>query len=261
MCYEPDAHPPLPPIAGSALDARHLTLTAADGTQFAAYAARAERPSGAGIVICPDVRGLHPFYEELTLRFAEAGVDAVAFDYFGRTAEGRDRGEAFEYHSHVAQVQRDSAYADISAAVGFLRSAEGGAPARVYTVGFCFGGRLSFVQAARPDLLLAGVIGFYGWPVGEGRGGIPAPADVVGQYTCPVLALFGGADQGITAEARETFAHALQAAGVSHHVVVYDGAPHSFFDRTATEFADASADAWRQVLDFVGAPSGAGAAS
>ena len=261
MCYEPDAHPPLPPISGSALDARPVTLTASDGTQLAAYAARAERPTGAGIVICPDVRGLHPFYEELTLRFAEAGVDAVAFDYFARTTDERDRGEAFAYHAHVDQVQKDSVYADVSAAVDFLRSAKGGAPARVYTIGFCFGGRVSFVQAARPELQLAGVIGFYGWPVGEGRGGIPAPADVVSQYTCPVLALFGGADQGITAEARETFAHALEAAGVSHHVVVYDGAPHSFFDRKATEFADASTDAWRQVLEFMGAPSGASRAS
>lgn len=261
MCYEPDAHPPLPPISGSALDARQLTLTAADGTQLAAFAARAERPSGAGIVICPDVRGLHPFYEELTLRFAEAGVDAVALDYFARTADERDRGEAFEYHTHVDQVQKDSVYADVSAAVDFLRSAEGGAPTRVYTVGFCFGGRVSFVQAARPELRLAGVIGFYGWPVGEGRGGIPAPADVVGQYTCPVLALWGGADQGISAAVRETFAHALEGAGVSHHMVVYDGAPHSFFDRKATEFADASADAWRQVLEFMGAPSSAAGAS
>ncbi|MDP9270026.1 MAG: dienelactone hydrolase family protein, partial [Chloroflexota bacterium] len=105
MCYDTDARPPLPPVRGSALDARALTLTAVDGTRLAAYAARAANPSGAGIVVCPDVRGLHPFYEELALRFAEAGVDAVAFDYFGRTAPERERGESFDYQTHVAQTE------------------------------------------------------------------------------------------------------------------------------------------------------------
>jgi len=256
MCYEPDARPPLPPIRGSALDARALTLTSADGTEVAACAARAANPSGAGIVICPDVRGAHPFYEELTLRFAEAGVDAVAFDYFGRTTRDRERGEGFEYAPHVEQTRYDHLNADVAAAATFLRSSEGGAPARVYTVGFCFGGRISFLQAARPELDLAGVIGFYGIPVGSGRAGLPAPVDLVDQFRCPVLALFGGADQAIPPEAREAFAHALDAAGVSHRVVVYPDAPHSFFDRKADAFADASTDAWRQVLDFVGAPSG-----
>jgi carboxymethylenebutenolidase len=70
MCFDDDARPPLPPIRGGAIDARDVRLTSADGTEFAAYAARADAPTGAGIVIIPDVRGLHPYYEELTLRFA-----------------------------------------------------------------------------------------------------------------------------------------------------------------------------------------------
>ena len=80
MCYDADARPPLPPIRGAALDSGEVTLTPADGTLVAAYAARAAAPSEAGIVILPDVRGLHPFFEELALRFAEAGVDAIAID-------------------------------------------------------------------------------------------------------------------------------------------------------------------------------------
>ena len=76
MCFDNDSRPPLPPIRGGALDARELTLTSRDGTAIPAYAARAEGPSGAGLVILPDVRGLHAYYEELTLRFAEAGVHA-----------------------------------------------------------------------------------------------------------------------------------------------------------------------------------------
>ena len=255
MCYEPDARPPLPPIRGAALDARSITLTAADGAQVAGYAARAETPSGAGVVICPDVRGLHTFYEELALRFAEAGVDAVAFDYFARTAQGRDRGEAFAYHDHVALCHRDAIDADISAAADYLRSPEGGTPSRVFTVGFCFGGRISFLQAARPELGLAGVIGFYGVPVGSTRAELPAPAELAAEFRCPVLGLFGGADQAIPAESRDAFAHALEAARVPYEMKVYDGAPHSFFDRKADAFADASADAWRTVLGFMGIES------
>src|SRR6185437_854845 len=92
VCYDLDARPPLPPVLGAAAGSQDLVLTAGDGTQFAAYAARAATPSGAGIVILPDVRGLHQFYKDLAVRFAEAGVDAVAVDYFGRTAGMTGRG-------------------------------------------------------------------------------------------------------------------------------------------------------------------------
>ena len=66
--------------------AKTIVLTSSDGTKFAAFAARAEQPNGAGMVVMPDVRGLFSFYEELALRFAEQGINAVTIDYFGRTA-------------------------------------------------------------------------------------------------------------------------------------------------------------------------------
>ena len=78
MCFDLDSRPPIAPIAGGATDAADLLLTSADGTRFGAYAARAARPTGAGMVVLPDVRGLHPYYKELALRFAEVGVDAIA---------------------------------------------------------------------------------------------------------------------------------------------------------------------------------------
>ena len=64
--------------ASAAGDAEAVTLTSADGTRVGAYSARAEHTGGPGIVVLPDVRGLHPYFEELALRFAEAGVHAVA---------------------------------------------------------------------------------------------------------------------------------------------------------------------------------------
>jgi carboxymethylenebutenolidase len=255
MCFDDDARPPLPPIRGGAIDARDLRLTSRDGTEFAAYGARAERPSGAGILIIPDVRGLSPYYEELTLRFAEAGVDAVAIDFYARSAGPEKRAADFEYEPHVLQLDPASVDADVAAAVDELRSAEGGAPQRLYTVGFCIGGRISLLQA-RSGLGLSGVIGLYPWPVGPHRSGLPAPADEAPRFGCPVLVLYGGEDAGIPPEARETFDRALDAAGVEHRTLTYDGAPHSFFDRKADEYADASAEAWREMLDFMGVAGG-----
>ena len=81
MCFDHDSRPPIPPIAGGALDAQSIELEAADGNRFQAYLARAAEPSKAGIVIFPDVRGLHAYYEDLALRFAENGIDARLTDW------------------------------------------------------------------------------------------------------------------------------------------------------------------------------------
>ena len=70
-------------------------------------------------------------------------------------------------------------------------------------------------------------------------------------FGAPILALMGGDDAGIPLEDVNAFEEALAEAGVEHEVVVYPGAPHSFFDRKQEEFADASEDAWRRTLQFV----------
>ena len=250
MCFDLDSRPPIAPIAGGALDSTELVLEADDGNRFRAFRARATTASGAGIVILPDVRGLHPYYEELALRFAEAGVDAVAIDYFGRTAGTTARGDDFDHTAHVDKVTWAGVAADIKAAATHLRMEDEGRVDALFTIGFCFGGRLAFVSGTL-GLDLAGGIGFYGWPVGPGRGGVPAPADVAADIGNPVLALFGGADQGIKSEMVEAFGAALAKAGADHRIVVYDGAPHSFFDRKAAEFADTSKAAWDETLSFV----------
>src|SRR2546422_10004662 len=103
MCHSDSSRPPLPPISGAAADQGDFVLTSLDGTEFAAYFARASKPTGAGMAVMPDVRGLHHFYKELAVRFAETGIDAVAIDYFRRTAGIGDRGGAFEYIPPVAQ--------------------------------------------------------------------------------------------------------------------------------------------------------------
>jgi carboxymethylenebutenolidase len=222
-------------------------LTAEDGNRLNAFWARSAEPTGAAIVVLPDVRGLHPFYEELALRFAENGIDALAIDYFGRTAGAEARGDAFEHMPHAEQTTWAGISSDIAAGVDALRT-EG--IDRIFTIGFCMGGRMSFL-AGTLGLGLAGVIGLYGTLAGPWRNDAPAPVDVAGQIGSPVLGLFGGADTVITPEAIDAFDHGLEAAGVDHRLVTYPGAPHSFFDRKAADFADESAAAWNEVIAFI----------
>src|SRR5580765_7821198 len=116
MCFDLDSPPPIPQIARGALDPTEPLLDSADGTRSRAFRARATTSIGAGVVILPDVRGLHPFYEELALRFAENGVDALAIDYFGRTTSfDTVRGEGFEHMAHVEQVTWAGVAEDIRA--------------------------------------------------------------------------------------------------------------------------------------------------
>ena len=246
MCFDRDSLPPIPVLAGAAVSHDDLVLEANDGNRLAAFSATPDEPSGTGIVILPDVRGLYRFYEELALRFAERGHAAIAFDYFGRTAGAEKRGDDFEYMPHVLQTTTDGVQADVAAAVARLRT--DGATA-IFTVGFCFGGRNAWLAAADGHGL-AGAIGFYGRP-GPGRDGSPGPTQRAAELQAPILALMGGADEGIPVEDVQTFERALDEAGVEHEIAIYDGAPHSFFDRKFEQFADASDDAWQRVLAFV----------
>jgi len=242
MCYSDDARPPLPPVGGAAADHGDLTLTSTDGTKFMAYFARASEPTGAGMVVMPDVRGLHGFFKELAQRFAEAGIDSVAIDYFARTAETEDRSDTFEYMPHVQQTTMESISADVGAAIEYLRSKDGGAVKSLFTVGFCFGGSASWNQSAfHPDL--SGCIGFYGRPARS--------EPFLKQMKAPLQVMVAGADAATTPEQSAEFERELTAAGVPHEQHVYPGAPHSFFDRTYEQWKDASDDAWRRMLDFV----------
>jgi carboxymethylenebutenolidase len=245
MCFDLDSAPPIPVIAGAAISHDDLVLTAADGNEFAAFLATPDEAASAGVVIYPDVRGLYRFYEELALRFAERGYAAIAFDYFGRTAGAAKRDDDFEYAPHVEQTTDEGVQADARASIEHLRSL---GVRSVFSVGFCFGGRASWVASASGHRL-AGSIGFYGSPTRR-RGG-PSAVERVGEMEAPILALQAGDDANITAGDNAAFDEALTAAGVEHEIVTYDGAPHSFFDRKQEAYAEASDDAWRRTLAFV----------
>ena len=254
MCFDHDSRPPIAPIAGGALDSRRLVLTARRRQPAARVRGPADDADRApAIVILPDVRGLHPYYEELALRFAEHG-DRRARDRLVR-ADRRRRAAPRRRSStapHVDQTTWAGIAADIRAGADALRSGrrEAGAHAASRSASASAAGCRS--SRATLGLGLAGAIGFYGSPVGthrqrRARRRSTSPA----RCAAPVLGLFGGADEGIPAEAIAAFEDALTAAGVDHRLITYPGAPHSFFDRKAAEFAEASAAAWDETLRFV----------
>jgi carboxymethylenebutenolidase len=255
MCFDLDSRPPIPALAGAAVAHEDLVLRSADGTSFAAFAARPEHQGPTGVVVLPDVRGLYRFYEEVALRLAEHGHSAVAIDWFGRTAGVGKRGEEFEHMEHVARTTPETIREDVAAAIEHLCSPAGGSCSAIFTLGFCFGGRASWLAAADGHGL-AGAIGFYGNP-GE-RNGRPGPTQRAAEISAPILGLMGGADPNITAPIVGAFDEALSAAGVEHEIVSYEGAPHSFFDRKQEEFAEASADAWQRTLRFIEAHASRG---
>ena len=242
MCYGDDARPPLPPVRGGADDSGPMTLTASDGTELMAYYAHPDQPSNKGMVVMPDVRGLHSFYQELAVRFAEAGFHAVAIDYFARTADSPDRGEDFPFMDHVAQMKPENVDADVAAATAWLRGLPGAGVTAVFTVGFCMGGGLSWAQSAS-GLGLAGNIGFYGVP--------SRVEDRIGSMQSPLLILAAGKDF-TPVEQVEQFAGKVRDHGVEVQMQVYPDAPHSFFDRAFDANREACEDAWRQILEFTG---------
>ena len=235
MCYHGDARPPQ--VRAGVAAGGDMVMRSTDGSYFSAHFAHPDIPSATGVVILPDVRGLHDFYRDLAHRFAEAGHHAVAIDYFGRTAGTTARAGDFAFRDHVAQMEPANVDRDVAAAIIWLR----GTAKTTVTVGFCLGGALSWRQSAsNPGL--AGCVGFYGKP-DSARDAIPA-------MTAPVLLLAAGQDRTPVAEV-EAFAADVRSAGIEADLYVYRDAPHSFFDRRFDDYRDDCADAWRRILAFI----------
>ena len=202
----------------------------------------------AQVLIFPDVRGLHQFYKELALRFAETGVRASAMDYFGRTAGLTGRNDGFEFWPHVQQLNVQSIFSDVAAALAYLRQDRQDTP--IFTIGFCLGGSVSLI-AATQNFGQAGAIGFYAGLSRVMPGSTGSILDQATHITSPVLGLFGGADPGIPSSDVQALDEKLDQAGVAHEIITYPDAPHSFFDRRATDYVAASTDAWQRVQAFI----------
>jgi len=241
MCFSSDQHPPLPPRTSDVGEHGPTVLTAADGTRLAAFDAVPVTRRGASLVLLPDIRGMHPYYTDLAIAFAQAGIDTVAIDPYARTAGLSDRGAGFVFRPHADALERSSLASDARAAKDRLASRSDDP---VFTLGFCRFGAESWALSAT-DLGAAGCMGFYGKP-GSVR-------ELVPSMTAPLLILAAGADAATSPEENAAFDRALSDAGVDHEFVEYAGAPHSFFDRSFAQWEEACSDAWKRMLGFVDA--------
>jgi len=239
MCHDDISRPPASPRSEPVTDHHGLTLTSADGTSFSAFYATSANPK-VGVVILPDVRGLHPFYGALAERFAEADLSAVAIDYFARTAGISDTGwrpEDFDWQTHIKDTSPIQVNDETRAAMDFLRTQHGDR-LPIITVGFCFGGGQAWRQSSS-DLDLAAVIGFYGRPDTVGRAAKHSKK--------PTIMFIAGADSTPVAD-QLALAEEMRLGGAEVDAVVYEGAPHSFFDRAFDDWGDVCADVWSRIL-------------
>jgi len=216
-----------------------LVLTATDGNRLSAFEAVPVTRRGASLVLLPDIRGMHAFYTDLALCFAQAGIDTVAVDPYGRSAGLSPRGDDFEYLAHAKALTPEGVLADAHAAASRLHERSDDA---VFTLGFCMFGGHSWRLAAT-DLHPAGSMGFYGRP--------STVDDVVTDLSAPLLILAAGDDQATSRQDNDAFVSALNEAGKVHDYVVYEGAPHSFFDRGFDQWQAECTDAWIRMLGFI----------
>jgi carboxymethylenebutenolidase len=250
MCHSSESLPPVPPVPAHGVGFRgERVLRASDGASFTAFVARANQPSEAGMVIVPDGGGYSDFYKQLAVRFADIGIDAIAFDYYGRVpgAGQPPRPLTFRPLEFLSEVHPQHIDLDVARSAEYLRTETGAR--RIFSVGFCYGGAVAWRQAAKG---LAGGIGLYG-----SSAALRETVPDLHALRSPVLLLVAGADRYYPLGDSLRLDHDLTVAGVSHRTVVYEAAPHGFF-RFGAGWERESDDAWRRILEFTGVAEDSG---
>src|ERR1043166_1878184 len=163
------------------------------------YVARPDGTATRAVVVFQEAFGVNPHIEDVTRRVAEAGYVGVAPHLFHRTLDGYlPYGDITVIRPHMTAVTDDGVLDDVDATASYL--AENGIEAAsTGVVGFCLGGRLSFMVSLRRHLG-AGVT-FYGGGIVQGRGpAMPSLVDLLPDLGTPWLGLFGDQDQSITVD-------------------------------------------------------------
>ncbi|MBI4498147.1 MAG: dienelactone hydrolase family protein [Chloroflexi bacterium] len=200
-----------------------------------------------GVIVIQEWWGLDAHIKEVAERFAREGFVALAPDLF----HGKVTSEPDEARKLVMGLDRERAMRELDATAAYLQGQPYLAGTTVGAVGFCLGGGLSLMMGIRSQRCGAAVI-FYG--------GNPSPLDQVQDLSCPVLGLYGEADQGIPPARVNELETTLHRYGKEHELHIYPEAPHAFFnDQRASYRPEAAADAWRRTLRFFRAHLGAAA--
>jgi carboxymethylenebutenolidase len=207
-------------------------------------------PRGA-VVVIQEAFGLNGHIEDVTRRFAAAGYHAVAPDLFHRAGGGTAEYGDFETVMKLYEGLTSDApiLVDVNAALDQARAA-GFSDTQIGIVGFCFGGRVTFLTALEQQIGAA--VGFYGGGIVTGRfPQFPTLVDRASSLQTPWLGLFGDLDGSIPVEDVEALRTALKAASVDTDIVRYADAKHGFNCDVREEYnATAAADAWQRTLDW-----------
>jgi carboxymethylenebutenolidase len=231
-----------------------VTLHVSDGTTMLAYVAR---PKGAdkapGMMVFQEAFGLTPHIREIAERLAGEGYTAIAPELFHRTAAP---GTELSYNDfpavmpHYQAVTTPTLQADIQATYDWLQKDANTAGNRVGCMGFCLGGKTSYVACATVSLQAA--ISFYGGGIGPGQMG-PGLLDMAPKMHAPIMMFWGGLDKHIPAEQTRPIEDALTAAGKDFVKVKISFADHAFMRNGAPAYNEKAAKlAWTLSKDFLG---------
>ena len=232
------------------MDTRTLELVTADGP-MACYEARPHGSARGAVIVVQEAFGVNDHIQDVTRRFAETGYHAVAPSFFHRAGGGTaPYGEWSRVLPLYEHLDDDGILVDVDATLGHLRDA-GWEDDRIGIVGFCFGGRVTFLVAVRRAIGAA--VGFYGGGIVTQRTPqFPALAGEASRLQTPWLGLFGDQDHSIPVEDVEQLRMALRAAPVPTAVVRYADAGHGFHCDVRDAYHETSAkDAWGRTLDWL----------
>jgi carboxymethylenebutenolidase len=228
--------------------AEKTELPVTDGTRMAAYVAR-PRESGRypGLLCFQEAFGVNQHIRDVSDRFAAQGYVVMAPELFHRTAPPGFEGSYTDFPSivpHYQAVTTETAEADIRAAYDWLHSGSQVKPNEISSVGFCLGGRVSFL--ANSAVALHAAVSFYG-------GGIaPALLDRASKLQAPMLLIWGGLDKHITPEHRKSVTDALNARQKTYVNTEFSRADHGFFCNERASYEPHSArQAWALTLEFL----------
>jgi carboxymethylenebutenolidase len=206
-------------------------------------------PKGA-VVVVQEAFGVNDHIKDIAERFAAEGYRAVAPHLFHRQGDpvlGYDDIETAK--QYIGQLTAEGIAEDMDTAYSHLRE-DGFEPNRIAVVGFCMGGTVTFVEAARQPLGAA--VTFYGGGIAEGRFGSPSLVELAPQLKTPWLGCYGDQDRGIPVEQVEQLRAAVEGAPVDTEIVRYAQAGHGFHCDARSAYHEASArDAWSRTLAWL----------
>ncbi len=215
------------------------------------------RPAGAGsypvVLVLPEAFGMHEHIKDVTRRFAKAGFLSITFEPYAREGGVLHLPEQSQLMKVVNSVPDARVMSDLDAIVAYAKRNPSARADRIGVTGFCRGGLYVLLFAAHNHDMKAAVA-WYGQIKPAKTPGIRTvgPLDVAAQIKCPVLGLYGEADQGIPVADVKEMEAALKAAGTTAEFIEYPGAPHAFnADYRPSYRPEAAKDAWARCVKWL----------